>query len=125
MKTLDKKFILIVDDEELIREILIEELTFYGANVISAENGTVAFELIQKNKFDAVITDVRMPNGNGLVLIKNINSKIQDKPKIFICSGYNDISETEIQSLNVSYTFNKPFEREDFIAIISKNLAAS
>ncbi len=122
MNILAGKKILIVDDEELLREILMEELGFYGAEVTGAENGTDAFELIQKNKFDAIITDVRMPGGNGLILIKNINEKIKDLPKIFICSGYNDISPEEIKSLNISYSFTKPFDRQNFIEVISQAL---
>ena len=90
---------MVVDDEELLREILLEDLTSAGALVSEAENGTKALELLQKEKFDAVVTDIRMPGGNGNMLIKNINAHFQDeKPKIFVCSGYNDfsLSETEV-----------------------------
>ena len=126
IKSLKGKKILVVDDEELLREILMEELSYYGADVIGAENGTVAFDLIKRQKFDAIITDVRMPGGNGIILIKNINNYFsEDKPKVFICSGYNDITLAEIGLLGISYTFNKPFDRENFIQVISKSLDAS
>lgn len=123
MTSLKTKKILVVDDEELLREILMEELSYYGAEVIGAENGTIAFDLVKNQKFDAVITDVRMPGGNGIVLIKNINEYFKkDKPKLFICSGYNDITSDEIDSMNITHTFNKPFDRENFIQVICDSL---
>lgn len=125
MNSLKAKKILVVDDEELLREIIMEDLSYYGAEVVGAENGTIAFELIQKQKFDAIITDVRMPGGNGIVLIKNINEFFKkDRPFIFICSGYNDISQTEIATMKVTYTFNKPFDRENFIRVLGESLSS-
>lgn len=123
MNKLAGKSILIVDDEELLREILMEELAYFGAEVVGAENGTIAFEMLKKQKFSAVVTDVRMPGGNGIVLIKNINDYFQkDRPIVFICSGYNDISSEEINSLNIRHSFNKPFDRENFLQIITDSL---
>lgn len=115
-----KKRILIVDDEDLLREILSEDLTSAGATVIEAANGEIAFDLLKKHSFDAVVTDIRMPGGNGTDLIKNINTYFQnEKPKIFVCSGYNDFSLKEVESVKVSFTFNKPFDRDTFIRTIA------
>jgi len=127
MKTLlTGKKILVVDDEDLLREILVEDLTSAGASVSDAANGTMAFELLQKQKFDAVVTDIRMPGGNGIMLIKNINSYFQsDKPKIFVCSGYNDVSLDDTEALSVSFTFDKPFDRETFIRTLAQCLNGS
>ena len=123
MDQLKGKKILIVDDEELLREILMEELAYIGAEVVGAENGTIAFEFLKTQKFDAVVTDVRMPGGNGIILIKNINDYFKsNRPVVFICSGYNDISNEEIGSLNINYSFNKPFDRENFLQIITASL---
>ncbi len=123
MKNLNGKKILVVDDEELLREILMEDLADNGAQVTGAANGTLAFELIKKQNFDAVITDARMPGGSGVVLIKNMNDYYKEnRPPVFICSGYNDITKTEIESMKVSHAFNKPFDREEFIRVISKSL---
>lgn len=127
MKTLlTGKNILVVDDEDLLREILVEDLTSAGASVSDASNGTLAFDLLQKQKFDAVVTDIRMPGGNGIKLIQNINLHFKDnKPKIFVCSGYNDVSLDETEALSVSFTFDKPFDRETFIRTLAKCLKDS
>lgn len=126
MNTLAGKKILVVDDEELLREILMEDLAAYEATVMGAENGDLAFDLVKKENFDAIVTDIRMPGGNGVILIKNINSHFQkDRPKIFVCSGYNDVSRTEIENMSVTHTFNKPFDREVFIQTLIKHLNES
>jgi CheY-like chemotaxis protein len=124
MTSLAGKKILVVDDEELLREILMEDLAYCGATVDGAENGTAAFDLVNHEHFDAVITDVRMPGGSGIALAKNIMSRLkkEDRPKIFLCSGYNDVSPSEISDLEISHVFAKPFDRENFINVISNNL---
>ncbi len=126
MKHLVGKKILVVDDEELLREILIEDLTDNGADVIGAANGTVALEMVRSQTFDAVITDARMPGGSGVVLIQAINEYYKEKqrPQVFICSGYNDIARSEIESMNVTYAFNKPFNREEFMTVITTKLSS-
>ncbi len=126
MKHLVGKKILVVDDEELLREILIEDLTENGADVSGAANGTVAIDMVKSQTFDAVITDARMPGGNGVVLIRAINEYFKEKrrPQVFICSGYNDIASSDIESMNVTHTFNKPFNREEFINVITEKLGS-
>lgn len=115
-KPLNGKKILVVDDEELLREILMEDLNAYGAETVGAMNGTEAFEIIQHQDFDAVITDIRMPGGNGLSLIKNINSYFQEnRPHVFVCSGYNDVTLSDTDMQVISYMFDKPFDRETFL----------
>lgn len=124
MKTLIKgKKILVVDDEDLLREIISEDLRSAGALVTEAANGRIAFELIQNQIFDAVVTDVRMPGGNGIKLVKDIKSHFEnDGPFVFVCSGYNDMSAEETESLSVNYIFKKPFDRETFIKKVAEYL---
>lgn len=102
--------ILIVDDEELIREILSEAFTLYGASVDLAESGFDAVAKIQKNTYDMVITDIRMPNGDGIYLLENIKKLESPRPKLFVCSAYNDLSEDKIKELGILKIFTKPFE---------------
>ena len=64
--------ILIVDDEPLIRELLSEVLEKDGYQVVSVSNGHQALRKIRQNYFDMVITDVRMPEMDGITLLKKI-----------------------------------------------------
>lgn len=110
---------LIVDDEELIREILSEAFTLYGANVELAESGFEAMAKIEKSLYDMVITDIRMPNGDGIHLLENIKKLAEPRPKLFVCSAYNDLSEDKIKDLGILKIFTKPFELGLLLSTVS------
>ncbi len=112
--------ILIVDDEELIREILSEAFTLYGGSVDLAESGFEALNKIQKNSYDMVITDIRMPNGDGIYLLENIKKLTGPIPKLFVLSAYNDLSEDKIKDLGILKIFTKPFELGLLLSAVSK-----
>jgi DNA-binding NtrC family response regulator len=121
MQRLDNQRILIVEDDEMMREILFDLVSDNGAITSVAENGSVAFDMIMNEKFDAVISDIRMLGGGGVVLVKNI-SHLKVKPLIFICSGYNDLKNEDFKRLNISAIFEKPFNLNHVINTIKQNL---
>ena len=86
--------VLIADDERISREGLkavIEELNLGLEVVCCAKDGLSALNYIQNNSIDILITDIRMPNMDGLELIKNISLKKYDI-SVIILSGYDDFS---------------------------------
>ena len=87
------KCFLIVDDDPLICENIVSKLTrlHYDQtyNIITANNATDAFILVQKHHPELIITDIRMNTISGLGLIEKIHS-INFYPKIFVLSGYDD-----------------------------------
>lgn len=109
MISLKGKSILIADDEELIREIFVEVFSSLNAIVTEAHNGKDAFELLKANKFDALISDIRMPGGDGIKLLEQIQKELPYQPKIFLCSGFSDIDPATAETLNVVKVFPKPF----------------
>lgn len=124
MYNFDKVKILVVDDEELLREILVETFAMHGADVDAAESGNQAFEKVKTTDYDMVITDVRMPNGDGISLLTKINNMDKaDKPKLFVCSAYNDLTEQKIKDLHILKLFNKPFDLEQLLTDVSKLIA--
>ena len=80
----DNYRILIVDDEPIIRELLVEILTMEGYSCTTASDGLEASKTLQQNKFDLLITDFRMPNMNGSDLLKWCRENDQHFPVIFI-----------------------------------------
>ena len=122
MNSLKGKTILVVDDEEDIRDILMEGLSSHGATALCAENGTKAFELLIKQNFDAVISDARMAGGDGYTLFQNINSQLPHKPKLFLCSGFSDISKECAISLGITETFPKPFKLDRIVQSLTQAL---
>ncbi len=82
-----KKKVLVVDDEKNIRLLLNEELTDEGYDVITAENGSLALEMIQTEKPDLVTLDIKMPGEDGLSVLRKIRETEYDLP-VIICSAY-------------------------------------
>jgi CheY-like chemotaxis protein len=120
-KMSDQKTILCVDDEVEIIVLLTEELEDSNLKVLSANSGNDAFEIFQKNKIDCVISDVRMPNGNGVQLTKNIRGENANIP-IYLITGYLDHSEKEVNSLGVTAVVFKPFDVEELVEMVLHSL---
>jgi len=96
--------ILIVEDETLIQEIFQQALSNWGYNVDCAANGKSALELCQKNNYDIVITDINMPQMDGISLLKRIKSR-WPYIEVIIITGYGTI-EMAIDALKVgAYDF--------------------
>jgi CheY-like chemotaxis protein len=122
MSTLRKKTLLVVDDEAMIREILVEVLVDAGAQVDEAENGTAALAKIRAKHYDAVISDIRMPGGNGLELMTRINQEITPRPKLFLCSGFTDVTAEAARDLGIVRIFSKPFAADEIVEALSNAL---
>ena len=78
--------VLIIDDEPDILEILSEEFKHNGYAVTSASSGDEAIGILKNIKFDIVLSDYKMPNGNGMKVLEFINS-LSDKPVFYFCSA--------------------------------------
>ncbi len=89
--------VLIIDDEKAIRRALREILEFEECNVEEAENGKEGLELIQKNEYDLIFCDIKMPVIDGLdVLSRTI--KLNVETPIIMISGHGNI-ETAVQAI--------------------------
>ncbi|MBD65565.1 MAG: two-component system response regulator [Halobacteriovoraceae bacterium] len=122
MEQLKNKNILVVDDEVLIQEIIKELLESYGMKVTTAGNGLEAFELIKKETFDLVISDIRMPECSGLELLKLINAYDSSAPEVILVTAFNDISAERAKSLGAKGLFLKPGAIENIIDVIRESL---
>lgn len=110
--------IAVVDDEEMIRTLIGEILEEEGASVKLFEGGNSAFEYLKNNQVNWIISDINMPDGNGLELVKKINEmEFANKPQILLLCGMAD----EIQNpneLGIKKIFKKPDEVEEIIDYI-------
>jgi len=79
----NKKNLLIIDDEPDILTILEVLFEKYVNQVFKAENGLIALELIKQNKIDCIICDINMPQMNGIEVIKKIREMGYEVPIIF------------------------------------------
>ena len=76
--------ILVVDDEQSMRDFLKILLIKDGHNVVTAENGERAMEILHNEPVTLVISDIRMPGISGLELLENIKSDFSNLPVIMI-----------------------------------------
>jgi len=82
-----KKKILVVDDEKNIRLLLQDELEDEGYDVILADRGETAIQMIKEDKPDLVTLDIKMPGEDGLTVLRKIREIEYDLP-VIICSAY-------------------------------------
>lgn len=108
--------ILIAEDDADLRDTLETGFIRKGFEVKTAGDGVAAFD-IQKEWFaDAVITDIRMPNGNGVDLINQLAALNDDAPSIICITGYSDLSQVEAFDKGVDAFFQKPVSSDLLIA---------
>jgi len=115
--------ILLVEDDESIREFYKQSLDSYHYHVLEAGNGIEGLALFQQNRVDLVLSDIRMPQMDGLELLAKIRMLDQKVP-IILCSGYyvgleNDLSLSDHKPNRI---IDKPFKVKDMIEIIEDQL---
>lgn len=112
--------ILIIDDDESIREFIKKVLTQKGHEIIEASDGNIGLELFDSHDIDLVITDVIMEH-SGLNVIKNINDKKNEVPIMVITGSL--LSAAILQDeYSVSFTLVKPFKKEALWEAVQKLL---
>ncbi len=112
--------ILLVDDEEHIREMLAEFLTGEGYNIISASNGKDALELytMHHRTIDLVITDLGMPGMGGEELFGHL-TQINPDVKVMVASGYLDgFTKEHLLAMGIRDVLTKPSKLKDTHAAI-------
>ncbi len=113
--------VMIVDDEELIRSMLRKSLVRTGYNVIEAENGKKAMQLVQKESIELVIADLVMPEKGGLELIMELKTLYPNIKKIAISGKLptgNESLTGLTDSFGVDAVFPKPFEIFDLLKVV-------
>jgi len=105
--------IMVVDDEENIREVLSNYLETLGYEVITASDGQNALEKFEAGAFDLIVSDLLMPNIDGLELLRKVREKDRDVVFLMI-TGYPSI-ETAVEAIKKgAYDYiTKPFHMED------------
>ncbi len=114
--------ILVVDDEEIIRDSLSFVLKKEGYRVQQAENGRAALEAFKEGSFDLVITDLEMPEMKGIALLEQITS-ISPETLVVIITAYGSI-ETAVAALRkgaVDYIL-KPVEFDEMLVKVRRLL---
>lgn len=107
------KTLLVVDDEPDLRGPLVEEFESLGCRVFEAANGTQALEIVRTQKIDAVISDIRMPGGDGVQLLKEIKKLDHAFPVVMLITGFADLSKADAYDLGAEAILAKPFDLDE------------
>lgn len=116
----EEKPVLVVDDEEIVRESVTDWLKSEGYNVDSAEDGLRALDKVKKKDYEVVVLDMKMPGMDGLTVLKQIHAT-NPGIKVIIITAYASV-ETAVQALKdgaVDYIV-KPFEPEQLEESVAK-----
>ena len=114
--------ILVVEDDEAMRDLLVEELADAGFKVLAADGGQAGFTTARAEAVDLVITDLRMPDLDGFDLIRDIKAA-PGSPHIVMITAFGSI-ETAIKAVKLgAYDYiTKPFEIEELVLVADKAL---
>jgi two-component system cell cycle response regulator len=112
--------ILLVDDDQSILEILADLMAIFGHDYVTAQNGVEAIEKLKHNFFDIVLTDMIMPDIDGMELLKHIK-KNYPNIKVMVVTGYERaFSYTDVIRAGASDFISKPFNTDELEAKINR-----
>ena len=115
-----KYTILVVDDEELMRYLVVSYLSKLGHSCLTAVDGVDALDKIKRNKIDAVITDIKLPNMDGMTLIGEISKQYPGLPIMVMTAFDEEYSEGEVISVGAREFLKKPFTLDEFTVRLNK-----
>jgi len=112
--------ILIVDDEESLRNFLNILFTKEGYNTSVASNGKEALKMLEKSSYDVILSDIKMSGVNGLELLEKIK-EISPETEVVMMTAYGDTdTAVEAMKLGAYHYIQKPFKNEEIKLVVKK-----
>jgi CheY-like chemotaxis protein len=120
------KTILVTDDNEHIRMLIKMTLQFKGYQVIEAEDGNLALQVLGSKPVDLLISDIAMPNMTGIELIAKLRSDpaFQNLP-VIMCSAEREFSEEDLLRRGANAVLPKPFQPSVLLSAVQKLVPTS
>lgn len=125
---------IVVDDDNLVRPTVSAMLRALGFDVTEASSGKAALQLLSESKFDLVVTDLFMPEFNGIELILGIKELALSTPIVLMTGGgvhfprgsggLSDLTESA-EVFGASFVIQKPFRKSELEEIVSSALGQS
>lgn len=114
--------ILVVDDEKVIREFLRDFLSDQGYETDLATDGKEALDKIKRSNYDLVITDIKMPNADGIEVLRKVKRK-NSNTGVIIITGYPSLeTEKECKKFGAAGYLVKPFQISQIKLLVELNL---
>jgi two-component system, response regulator, stage 0 sporulation protein F len=119
---LEKKKVLIVDDQNGIRILLMEVFGSEGYETFQAANGKIALEIVEKEPPDLVLLDMKIPGMDGLEILKHLKAMNPDI-KVIMMTAYGELDMIkEATELGALMHFTKPFDIDEMRIAVNKQL---
>jgi DNA-binding NtrC family response regulator len=119
MSTQFKAHVLVVDDDPQLLSLLVDTLTAIGYQVTGAPGGIEALDTLLTHKFDLMVTDIKMPNLDGIQLLKKVRRHYPDMPVVFITGV---VSQEIISHAAPDGFLAKPFRIQHIEEVIERTL---
>lgn len=114
--------LLYVDDEESLRTLVQSHLSLEGFEVETAANGHEAIAVLQKQTFDLILLDLRMPDGDGFEVLHFLNEHGSQVP-VIVLTGVDDVSiASECVKLGAADYLTKPYNFHELIDSVERVL---
>ena len=118
--------ILVIDDDDEIRQLICRLLKRVGHEVVEASNGRIGLEMQRENPAELIITDIFMPEKEGTEFIMDMNEEFPGV-KVIAISGGGNIADVDFlnlaKDLGALKTFQKPFKQADILAAVEELLS--
>lgn len=115
--------ILYVDDEEVLRILVSDQLANRGFNVETADDGDTALEILEKKQFDMILLDIRMPRMNGIEVLKMIRKR-KIASRVIVLTAVSDLAVAiEAVKNGANDYLTKPYELNTLVDSINRVLA--
>ncbi len=116
------KRVLTVDDSKTMRDMVGFTLRGAGFEVVEAEDGVKALSLLDKTSVDLIITDINMPNMDGVTLTRNIRSRPSHKstPVLILTTEGGDAKKADGRAAGATGWIVKPFAPDKLLQVVQK-----
>ena len=117
---MEKERILVVDDEETVREMVSKIITLIGHEVVTTGNGREALEILRSQTFSILITDVKMPEMDGFELTKVVRDQFPGTPIICMTAHGTSYNYTDVVGVGATDYISKPFTIDEMKAKLNR-----
>ncbi|NWL90270.1 MULTISPECIES: response regulator [unclassified Paenibacillus] len=119
---MDEKKVLIVDDQNGIRILLMEVFSSEGYMTFQAPNGKIALEIVRAESPDLVLLDMKIPGMDGLEILKHIK-EVNPEIKVIMMTAYGELDMIkEATELGALMHFTKPFDIDEIRTAVNMHL---
>lgn len=114
--------VLTVDDSKTMRDMVAFTLKSAGFEVLEAEDGVKALSVVEKNNVDLVITDINMPNMDGVTLVKRLRAlgAFRSTPILILTTEGGEDKKAQGRAAGATGWIVKPFAPDKLLQVVSK-----